>query len=150
MKRKKIFLIVFFMISLSISLFSINEEYFAKEQLQVFTFNKKISKFNKFKSLIIPVNLEDSYIDQFRLPGSYIFLKESIEEIFNNKTYSNTEPDLFVVFTFINSLYYLLKFKINLWIYNKSIFFKNNNKFKPYFNINYKNKLFCLEFDIFL
>src|SRR4030042_328540 len=100
MKREKIFLIIFFMISLSISLFSINDEYSTKEQSQVFTFNKKIFKLNKIKSLIIPVNLEESYIDQYKLPESYIFLKETIEDIFTNKTNSNAEPDLFVIFTF--------------------------------------------------
>lgn len=143
MNYKKTFLAVFFIIILSGFIFSIQNGYPIKNQLLNF-------KFNKIKFFIMPVGFEESYMDQYKLSGSYIFLRESIEGFFKNKTYSDIEPDLFIVFTFINSLYYLIKFKLNLWIYNKSIFSENNNKFKPYFNINYKNKLISIGFNIIL
>ena len=97
--------------------------------------------FTKINSLLLPLGF-----NQDNLMESFLSLKNSFENIINKSDVF--EPDVIIIFTFINSIYYLVKFKINLWGYNQSIFYKKNNKIKPYFNINIKNKIINVGFNV--
>ena len=146
MNNKKTILIIVFLITFSLYLFADHNQYFDKNEIQNFTFNSKSIWLIKIKSFLTfsdfnPGNSMDSFIN----------FKNSLENIINKKSsVPQIEPDFIIIFTFINSLYYLIKFKINLWSYNQTIFFEKNNKIKPYFNINLKNKIINVGFNVIL
>lgn len=141
MNEKKLVLIIIFIILVGSFLSSSQKEFSNNNAFSNIILNKRLMDFTKINSLLLPLGF-----NQDNSMESFLSLKNSFENIINK---SNVfAPDVIIIFTFINSIYYLVKFKINLWGYNQSIFYEKNNKIKPYFNINIKNKIINVGFNL--
>ena len=145
MIMKKLIFIAIIIILFNLFLFSDKKNNLNKNKIQNNNLSNKFTGFINNNSLLIT----SDNLNQENSLKKFIYYKNTIKDIINNDiSVSEIEPDFIIISSFINSLYYLIKFKINLWAYNQSIFFENNNKIKPYFNINLKNKIINIVFDI--
>jgi hypothetical protein len=142
--RKKILFAAFFIILITLFLFPEQTNFSYNTNIQFYNFNNKFKESNKLKFLSITSNfIGENSIYKFN------YIKKSFKKIINKDiSVPEFNPDYFIIFTFINSLYYLVKFKINLWAHNKSILTKKNNNITPYFNININNKIINIGLDI--